>query len=166
MDWLFEHIQIVILLVLAFASWLKTRLDKKLEDQDEAPPRDPTVWDDEEDDWDVPSSGPPPLDPRHPREAAPPPLVQVRPISVTPPPLPGLDKPGDLTEVLEKQKKLEEDFRRIREAKPAPPMPTLRQRKRGRTAGPGPLAKALRDQSAVRRAVVLREILGPPVGMR
>ena len=67
MDWIFEHGNIVLILLLAFASWVKARMDKKAEEEDET--ADPTVWEDEKDEW-TPPSAPPPLTPATPPSAA------------------------------------------------------------------------------------------------
>lgn len=162
MDWILDNLQIVILLALAFASWLKMRLDKKNE-EGENPPVDPTVWEDEEEDW----PAPPPLH-RHDPGNAPPPLVQVRPAIPSPPPLPKFVDAPQASAVLEQQKKIAEEFRRIRQAKQAPPMPVAKKARPAAMArvSSTPLRAALRDRSAVRRAVVLREILDRPVGLR
>ena len=169
MNWILDNFQIVLLVALAFASWLKTRHDNKKaeEEQDHLP--DPTVWEDEEeDDWNPPAM-PPPL-PREQEGYARPQEMRMDPPPV-PVPVQQMVEREEMTELLERQKEIEEEFRRIRQAKPAPPMPTLKKRENREPWGQeevrqGPFAKALRNRSAVRKAVVLREILGPPVGMR
>ena len=166
MDWIFEHGNIVLILLLAFASWVKARMDKKAEEEDET--ADPTVWEDEKDEW-TPPSVPPPLERREAEPFVPPPLVRNEPRPAVPPPLPPAMETVDVSDVLEQQRKLEEEFGRIRRAKQARPMPQPKTRQRkthDRAAPPTTFTKMLRDKSAVRRAVVLREVLGPPVGMR
>ena len=37
MDWIFEHGNIVLIVLLAFASWVKARMDKKAEEAKQAP---------------------------------------------------------------------------------------------------------------------------------
>ena len=107
-------------------------------------------------------------------EAAPgfpdsPPLIQpVRPIVVEPTPLEspeGAALPGGSTE-FERQQRLIEQFRELEASRQA-----------STVTGPGPagatvgapasrLRPDLRSPQGLRRAVVLREVLGPPVGLR
>jgi hypothetical protein len=173
MDWIFDNFQIVALVGLALASWLKSRMDAKAAEQEERRAREemeeggeifgpPESWEEED------------------RGSFP-----VPPIPVFPPPLPHLEPPvlpatGRSAEAaqreqtaLQHQLDLQERFRQLREAKAVTTggAAVTRARSDARrnpqaATQPASFKKLLKDRSSIRRAVVLREILGPPISMR
>jgi hypothetical protein len=175
MDWIFDHFQIVILIGLAAASWLKRRADSKAERAAEEEARRELaetpveeIFGDEEP-WLAPSpSVPPPLQ----QAAVPPPLTHH--VTVTPPPLepPPAFENHDFDVLLQRQQDMEErlkEIRQIKKAKPAAPNARLLA-----PAGSRPASghkslncyrKALRNPREIRQAIVMREILGPPLGL-
>ena len=163
MTWLLEHFQIVIVIALAFASWLKHRADVKNAEAEERRAREEMAGDDSpydmDEEWPAPASTPAP--------SVPPPLTR----HVTPPPL-RVDV-SDSNAVLKRQQEMQERLRQIKEAKAYSTGDSLSRSRRlmsGQrpkpTAGRTRLRDDLQDRRKTRRAVVLREILGPPVGLR
>jgi type IV secretory pathway VirB10-like protein len=158
MDWVFEHFQIVALVALAFASWLKSRMDAKMAEQAERKPREETGQED--------VFGPDEAWRGILEKLAPP----------APPPVPGAQyEPGQEDQaVLKRQMEMQERLRQAREARSVTTGGAAATRSRvaeRKTSKAGPpvtssLHEALRDRRQVRRAVVLREILGPPLGLR
>jgi hypothetical protein len=162
MSWLLDNLQIVIIVVIALGSWLSSRMESKKQEEEEvedgdfyeteapAPTRQPSV--------------PPPLDRRLERQVLPP----VRPAFIE-------ERANEAEAMLKHQRSLEERLRQIREtkanttggaaatrlraaAKNAPPKaPTL---------APLTIRASLRKRSEIRRDMVMREILGPPVSLR
>ena len=170
MEWIFDNFQVVALIAIVIGSLAKRFLEAKAEerqarermdDQD-----DGEVFDPEE--WQVPEqpapSVPPPL-----YRQVPPPLVR----QAAPHALPV--EQHEIEAVLQRQLEMQERLRQIRETKVvttggaaatssrvsaaqshAKPLVPVKAGLRG----------ALRSGKEIRRAVVLREVLGPPVGLR
>lgn len=151
MDWIFDHFQIVVLIALAVGSVIrqiaetaKTKrqerklLERRREQQD-------TTWE------------PVPVPPRY---QAPPPL----PPSIPQAPL--LAENND--EVLRRQMEMQEKLREIRDgkAKAREAAPSSAQARRMPGGAPTGIRAALRNPASTRQAIVLREILGTPVGLR
>jgi hypothetical protein len=177
MDWIFDNFQIVILVGLALASWLKRRADQKAAEREEQEARRDFTEeeystgenDGYEEEWQPPSapSVPPPI-----MRQEPPPLVR----DVSPPPL--YVRPDERAAVLKRQREISDAFQKIKSAKAvtsggaaatrerrnAAQSLSTRQAAAAQSGIPG-LSKVLRNRSELRRAVVLREILGPPVGL-
>jgi len=168
MDWIFDHFQIVVVIALAVASWLKHRMDAKMAEQEEPQPRQEMP--DQEDvfgpdeEWRIPQEQTMP--------AVPPPLVQV-----SPPPMPmaQYEAEREATAALKHQADLQERLRQIRETKATTTGGASATRARVAAtqshAKPAAAAKArirtaLRRPTEIRRAIVMREILGPPLGLR
>lgn len=161
MDWIFNNFEIVALVVLAIGSAVK-QLVESTKAKREAPPRR-EVEEDEEDWFPIPippeylPKAPPPL----PSVPPPPPLLH----KAVPPPV-----PGDTDEVLRRQLEMQEKLRQLRENKAnkaKEPMLRAGQAKQPvRTPATAGVRSLLRHPSSARQAIVLREILGPPVGMR
>lgn len=160
MDWLFDNIQILFIIGIAIASWLKSRNDQKKAGQEEDDSPLP--------DW-IPEEI---LKPRRP-----PPLTK----SGVPPGLPGAPKPPPLIETasipsipiddqaLARQREILEKLAAVKAAKQAAAhvVKTDKTAKAKASSAPSTsLRHALRDPAQTRRAVVLREILGTPVGLR
>jgi hypothetical protein len=163
MDWLFDHFQFVIIIGLAFASWLKSRADAKRAEREEREARDEMAGDDDdyepEEEWQLPPampSGPPPLTPK-----------------ATPPPL--YVDTSEAHAILKRQQEIQDRLQAIRNTKATTTGNAAETRARiaaeGKPKGPAilgntSLRSSLRDPKQTRRAIVLREILGPPVGLR
>jgi hypothetical protein len=165
MKWILEHFQLVVILVGAFLLWLKGMFEKRAAErrQKANPPASPAPghYGSDPEYWEVPVE---------------------RPV-VQPPPLP---VPGARTEVIavrppapdRRRRGRAGSRRKPREAKAiagyagsAPPARSESPAKPVRTpAASAPAALRLRLElrhpPELRRAVVLREILGPPVGLR
>lgn len=168
MDWIFDNFQVVVFLVIVLVSLAKRILDSKREAAEE---EDTTI-----EDW-----APPP--PRR-QPVGPPPLGRTS----TPPPLqPGSGKitprvvgrsapvaaiPVDAPSALQRQQEMMDRLRQAKLEKEQRAKMAAAQRSSGKSGGmpvsPGGvgLRGLLRQRGEARRAVVLREILGPPVGMR
>jgi hypothetical protein len=171
MDWIFDNFQILVVIGVAVASWLKHRADQKKAEEEERQARkemaDPEEVFGPEEDWPqepqhfpeppplVPSSGPPPL-----RPSAPPPVrVEM----------------AEVDALLRRQQEMQERLKQIRDAKATTTGDAAATRARVAAAAKHPqvsapgkagLHESLRDKRQTRRAMVLREILGPPVGLR
>ena len=156
MNWIFEHIQLVIVLAVVGV----TLVGKVLEAIRGTKPAPDTTLEElfgPEEDAEPVARRPTAAVPR--QAASPPPLRQVRlPVDL-----------GAMATELERQHELQERLRKIRDAKaPAAaavaavvaPMVVKRP-----TISSG-LKGQLRSSKELRRAVILREILGPPVGLR
>jgi hypothetical protein len=161
MDWIFDNFQIVILIALGVGSMLKSVLESKArqkrESGEEYDPGDVFAPDE---DYREPSV-PPPLT----RQAVPPPLRER-----------GYDEAVALetAKALKHQRELADRLRQIRETKATTTGGAAATRARLAAKGTkaslekGPLGirARLRDPAEVRRAVVMREILDTPVGLR
>ena len=187
MDWFYDNFQIFALVGLALASWLKARMDAKQAEQEERRAKEemaegtgefemPEPWEEEEFDRPLPQETyqmPPPI------PAVPP------PIPASPPPIPpaaaraaaAAEEAAREAEaaLLRHQLEIQERMSRIRERKAVTSGGASATRARS-NARPGfaPPAqvesssykKLLADTDSIRRAVVMREILGPPLGLR
>ncbi len=161
MNWIFDNFQFVLIVALALASWLKHRAEAKAAEAEARRELEEGAGSDDgydaEPDWTVPEMPqmPPPLA----RPAATPPPLRVDPV--------------EMDAVLQRQQELQERLKQIKAAKVGTVAKMAKARPTG-SAGPpntmvsvGPgLRAALRNPDQTRRAVVLREILGPPVGLR
>lgn len=121
-------------------------------------------------------SAPPPLEPAEDVFDEPPPLFREVVVEAPPPPVPAAASSRydahRSAEILEQQAALADRLRQANEMKAAAlrraafeektisPQTRLRQQRRGA------LIEDLRSPDALRRAVLLREVLGPPVGLR
>ena len=180
MDWILDNFQIVALVGLALASWLKARMDAKAAEQEERRARE-EMADSEE------MFGPPEsweeadreMSPVPPIQGFPPPL----PTQVSPPPLPNVAQAAEAAlreqEALQRQIDIQERLKQIRESKAVTSGGAAATRARNearqnrpttavaQTAAISPSVKqSLKQRSSIRRAIILREILGPPVSLR
>jgi hypothetical protein len=162
MDWIFDHFQILALVGLAIASWLKKRADAKTAEREEQEARREL----EEEPEEIFGPGEAWMRPRQQTApSAPPPLVRV-----APPPVPVFEMEGELKRQIDMQERL----RLLRETKAVTTGGAAVTRARTMvsknpmtpSAVPVGLRGALRNHGQVRRAIVMREILGPPVGLR
>lgn len=150
MKFILENFQIVIVIGFVLATIVKQVLEKKQQQQQELP------WEPEEGDERAGDS----------RETAgPPALPQVK----VPPPLPQRRTMVADAAELERQQKLQERLKALRDSKtPAAPAKAARKARPVTPAliSPSKLKASLRNRGELRRAIVLREILGPPVGLK
>jgi hypothetical protein len=165
MDWIFDNFQILAIVGIALASWLKRRADAKAAEREEREARreleEPQDVFGPEQEW------------REPQQWSPPPMPP--PLVVTPPPLPAAAQEAE--EELKHQMQLQERMRLLRESKAVTTGGAASTRTRTATrqtgysepvasAAPAGLRGVLRKRSEIRRAVILREVLGPPLGLR
>lgn len=158
MDWIFDNFQILAIVGLAMASWLKSRSDAKAAEREEQEAR--RELEEQEDVF-----GPDEEWRRSYQEPASPP-----PVRAIPPPLPAMEVEAELKRQIEMQERL----RQLRETKAvtsggaAMTRARTKEVKSARTPSvpPAGLRGALRNHGQVRRAIVMREILGPPLGLR
>jgi len=171
MQWIFDNFQVVAVVFLIAASLVKRFLEAKAEERqarermdepEEAGPFEP-------DEWRMPEapapSVPPPLERR-----TPPPVRQ----AAGPPPL-RVDT-ADVELILKRQQEMEERLQQYKAARAATRANTTggaaatndRVIKRAAPAASaaGGLRSTLLSRSETRRSIVMREILGPPLGLR
>ena len=166
MNWLLEHFGFVVILAIAFASWVKRRMDQAVAERDEGRAREEMATDDGGE-WRVPPAGPAPSVPPPLRRPVPPPVAEVArpPFQVE---VSGIDEA-----VLNRQRKMQARLAEIK-ANRASSMsggnvaPSWQGKPSGKVPMPGKssLRETLKNPRQTRRAIVLREILGPPLGLR
>ncbi len=165
MDWIFDNLQIAVLVLLGIGSMVKSIFDAKAKQAAER-----------EAEWQPPSEIP--LDDdtsyRKTQPVVPPPLSR----HVTPPPLQmeGYDAEvaNEVAKALKHQNDLAARLRQIRETKATTTGGASATRARIASKGtakalkqtPLTIRRRLRDPAEVRQAFVMREILDPPVGLR
>lgn len=166
MDWIFNHLQIVVLVVLGIGSMVKSLFDAKAK---QAAERDA--------DWNPPPEVPLDDDASY-RKVLPKARPMVPPPLTTPPPLrmAGYDAEvaNETAKVLKHQRDLADRLRQIRENKATTTGGATATRARLAAKGvakplkqtPLTLRHRLRDPAEVRQAFVMREILDKPVGLR
>ena len=177
MEWIFDNFQIVLLVGLALVSLIKRAADQKMAEREERDaPRDSTDdedWRDPEPQWHPPAapSVPPPLT----RQVVPPPLTRQVPPPIqqaaSPPPL--VAREAESAAVFQRQLEIQQRLKDIKQAKAITRGGAAATRSRLAEAGKArstlqarpSISAALRNRSELRRAVILREILGPPVGL-
>jgi hypothetical protein len=158
MDWIFDHFQILLIVGLAFASWLKSRNEAKQAERDA---REAGELPDEQEIF-------------GPYET-----WETEPMTNQPPPIPSQSARNALparepapNRELERQNALREQLRQIREAKTITTGNAAATRERANAKGKAPvvvtasLRGMLRNRGELRKAVITREILGAPVGLR
>lgn len=162
MDWIFDHFQIVLIVALAFASWLKSRHEAK---QAEREAREAGEMPDMGDIFGPEESWQPEAEPMTNQ----PPPVPTYTYNAPAPPL--LEEATALRE-LERQSALREQLRQIRESKTITTgnAATTRERAKAKGKAAAPVTTSLRgmlrNRSELRKAVITREVLGTPVGLR
>lgn len=177
MDWLFDNFQIVALVGLAFASWLKHRFDAKMAEREErrggsVPPNDSEEEFDTEESWGQPHEAPSPYVP-----STPPKFPQY---TQGPPPLPKEEtlrhtREAEAAALLTRQHELQERLRRIKETRantPGGAAATKAKMALSQTNAAPPVSSstsirtAIKTPAELRRAIIMKEILGPPVSQR
>lgn len=168
MDWLFDHFQLVVLVGLALASWLKHRMDAKTAEREER-----GEMPDAEDVF-GPGEGWGPT-PAPPLPSVPPPLVRQVPPPLVRDSTPQYSRESEAEVILKRQLDMQERIRQIKASKATTSGGASATRARvaasqshAKAAQPGKsgLRGVLRNPKEIRRAIVMREILGPPVGLR
>ncbi|MFN6018302.1 MAG: hypothetical protein ACK49N_12060 [Verrucomicrobiota bacterium] len=160
MDWIFDHFQIVLIVALAFASWVKSRQEAK---QAEREAREAGELPDMEDIFGPEESWQPEAEPMT-NQPPPVPSQSARNAFPAQEPVPDYE--------LERQNALREQLRQIREAKAITTGNAAATRERANAKGKAaaPVATSLRgmlrNRSELRKAVITREVLGTPVGLR
>ena len=165
MDWIFDHFQIVVIVLLGIGSLVKSMFDAKAKQAAER-----------EADWDPTPEVP--LDDdtsyRKVQPSVPPPLTQ----PATPPPIRmagyEAEVANEAAKVLKHQRDLAERMRQIRDNKATTTGGASATRARIAAKGvikplkqtPLTLRRRLRDPAEVRQAFIMREILDPPLGLR
>ncbi len=179
MNFIFDNFYIIALIVVAFASWLKKRSEAKFEEEEQRRVREEMIRGLEEMSRQSPGPRPlamprpaPPL-PKASHRAAPPPVQRPQ----IPQPVPTEFMPSEDFE-LAHQRQIEERLAEAKRAKQLTKDQAKERRNRSSREGeygakPAPTAAAstglratLKDRRSTRRAIVLREVLGPPLGMR
>jgi type IV secretory pathway VirB10-like protein len=165
MDWLFDNFQIFALVGLALASWLKTRFDAKQAEQEERRAMEemeerseefgqPQPWEVEES-YQVPRSY----------------------VPAVPPPVPAAvaaEAAREADASLRHQLDLQERMRQLRQSRAVTTGGAGATRDRANAKSsprpgdrkPSTYKKVLGDRKSLRNAIVTREILGPPLGLR
>lgn len=164
MQWIFDHFQIVALVALAVGSMIKQILERRAEAKQAGPdPRDDeSPFGDEEPSW---RPEPPPL----PRRVEPPPIP--RQIGPAPAARPAAAMQEETGELLRRQLEMQERFNQLRKerttAEPARATPAAKsQLSRDKPRSRHTIRPMLSSRASLRQAVILREILGPPAGLR
>jgi len=155
MDFIFDNIKILIF-VGAAVLWVVGKIaeaKKKQQEQQQGQPWSPA--DDDGYDYDeAPQSAPPPY-----RPMVPPPLPRA---AVAPPDFPSEDRE------LARQRAMQERLSALRKERTAVSKASKKpvKAKAAPMVSPSSLKARLRDRRELRRAIVMREILDPPVGLR
>lgn len=160
MDWIFDHLQIVVLIVVVIGSFVKQFLDAKAAERQARKDMEERgdVFGPEED-WEPVEPGPPPL------------------VFPTPPPLQRELPPPLLIDeaLLKRQQDMQDRMRQIKETKATTSGNAAATRTRiaaeerhPKTVKPvkAGLRTGLRSRKEIRRAVIMKEILDPPLGLR
>lgn len=175
MQWIFENFQVVAVVFLIVGSLVKRFLEAKAEERQARERMDEEREEDvfgPDEEWRTPADPAPSVPPPLGRQS-PPPLFRQAP---SPPALPVEDSDIDL--ILQRQREMEERLRQHKAAKSGSSRATttggaaatqdrMNPRRPGSPAErAGSLRAALKNREETRRAVVLREVLGPPLGLR
>ena len=173
MDWIFDHFQIVVLIAFAFASWLKHRFDAKAAEREEEQSQreletgetfGPEEYWETEPEAQAPPSVPPPL-----MRQVPPPLVR------EPSPASNHLRQDEADAIIKRQQDLRDRLKLIKETKAKTTGGAAATRSRVAAsqtnakpllAAKSGLRSALRDRKQIRSAIVLKEILDPPISLR
>ena len=181
MDWLLNHPQVLFLIVIAVVAMLQKL--KQAHTRDAAGPASAADQEDAERTRRIQEeirrrirerralapTGPPPVsEAEEPVFPPPPPMIEeVRPV-VVPPPLPVEDATATAGIAAEfaRQQKLLERLQAFKAAHPASVVAAPQMSWEAVTPAAGRFVTDLRNPASLRRAIVLREILSPPLGLR
>jgi transposase len=158
MNWIFDHLQIVVILLLAVGSLVKTLLEGKARraQQDEEPAELPDR----------------PVTQRRSMPSVPPPLSHTNTPALSS--MAAVEAANEAAKILKHQQDLAERLRQIRETKATTTGDAAATRTRiAAKNAKSPLPEAsptfrrrLKDRGEIRRAIVMREILDRPVSLR
>ncbi len=158
MDWIFDHFKIVVIILIAIGSVVKSQLEAKAKrgQQDETSAELPDR----------------PVPRRRSMPSVPPPLAYSTPPALSS--MASVEAANEAAKILKHQQDLAERLRQIRETKATTTGDAAATRTRiAAKNAKGPLPQAsptfrrrLRDRGEIRRAMVMREILDPPVSLR
>lgn len=156
MDWIFENLQFLIAVGAGIAYWInKVREDRearRMEDDENT----------EATDWDYEAYDPEPEEEEPEMIPVPAPMPRIVIHQRIPPPLPPQADP-----VADRQREMMERLKTLRaERAAAAQKGAPRTTRTTASSGNAGLRSRLRDKNEIRRAIVLREILGPPAGLR
>jgi len=164
MQWITDNFQVVALVLIAFAGWIKSRADARNAEQE--PPEEP--YDERE------VFGPDePWEQTAPDPGVPPPLIRTSPPELSPAAVFEANRESEA--VLKHQQNLAERLRQIRETKATTTGGAAATRARVAAsklpksvtvAAPLSLRARLHDKGELRRAFVLKEILAAPLSQR
>lgn len=157
MDWIFDHFQIVVVIAVVLGSLVKRVLEAKAEPQGNSESEDPGDIFGPDENWKPERPRPSPSVPPPLARTVPPPLVRV----AMPPP-----QVAETDVVLKRQQDMQERLRQIKEAKPATNPMQPRAKRTAPAGSKTTLRGALRGRGEIRRAILMKEILGPPPGLR
>jgi hypothetical protein len=177
MSWILDHLNIVIVGILVIGSFLKSRFDAVNEDEPEAEDYpDVETFEDEQRQSPPPVPYVPPMVEQAP-SPEPPPTTRERPAFAASRSVSGAmtASADEAAIILEKQREIEKRLQAIRETRNAKRVASSPLRARTATRKSTPVAiggvptsirARLRNPAELRRAVILREILDSPVGLR
>lgn len=167
MNWIFDNFHIVALVALALASWFKTRMDTKAAEREEQRAREEMAERGEVEEYDFGPGEPWQEVLMQPELPPPPPLFRM-----SPPPVPAVVI--DTGAELKRQTEMQERLREVRATRVVTTGGATATRKLTASKQTGYAAAGVRNglreivrkRSEIRRAIVLREILGPPLALR
>jgi hypothetical protein len=173
MDWIFDNFQIVALIAFAFASWIKHRFDAKNAEREEEQSRRELETGETfgpEEDWE-------PENEARPTQSVPPPLMRQSPpplMREAPAPTNHM-RQDEADAIMKRQQDLKDRLKLIKEtkAKTSGGAAATRNRVAASQTNAKPLLavksglrSAVRNPKEIRRAIVLKEILDPPMSLR
>lgn len=173
MQWILDHLQFVVIGGLALAGFLKSRFDARNEQQGGEEP-----WSPFEESPERPQNPPRPyVPPPVTRMATPPPLRQATVAAAPSPPRPATPAMpiamDDASAELRHQQQIADRLRALQENRAADALRAKPRERRqstsmdkSRAASTSGLRKRLRTPAEIRSAIVLKEILDTPVGLR
>jgi len=160
MEWIIENANLIIVAILLLAPLFKRLFEAKLET---LPPPLPPREEPEEDDFGPYENWALPDEP-----TAPPPPLPLPPVIKTALPALSVDSP-DTWQIPRPAREIGDTFRPAKGGRAATMAPTAADRAATAATAQNAasaLRNALKNRREIRRALVLREILGPPVGLK
>lgn len=163
MDWILENFQVLIALGAGVAYWInKIREEREARRQEEDAAAEDAGWEYEGYDPEDYEEEEAYEEEEEEAIAVPPPMPQIIIYPSAPPPLPPKIDP-----VVERQREMMERLKALRAERAAAAQKHTPKAARTKTEGSNRgLGSRLQDKSEIRRAIVLREILGPPAGLK
>lgn len=188
MDFIFDNIYILLIVAGGIASWIKNQREAKEEREQEehrrrAMAEQAKQKSESESDFEFEEKNNPPKA-QYPRQASapavPPPIPRSAPAHIptpAPTPAPRLRKAGttpvevpDFSAEIARQQSLLEQLKEVKKAKPerreAPARPTYSYSEKAKPVTTRGVISRLKNRSEIRQAIVLKEILDKPLGLR